>query len=250
MPKAISLFAATALAALLAGGCGTAAAQHDTTGPPARAGQPGPPPLPNRGDFVRIIDNPWFPLKPGTVLTYKGENEGTPARDVLRVTHRTKRIQGVRATVIDDRVYQRGHVAERTHDYYAQDRHGNVWYLGEATATLRSNGQIESREGTWRTGRHGAKPGIFMPAHVKPGDGGWQEYYPGHAQDRYRILNQHTTVHTPAVSSRHAMLVQETTPLEPGVVDHKIYLRGIGTVLEATIKGGNERYRLVSIRHH
>jgi hypothetical protein len=199
---------------------------------------PGPPPLPPAKDFVRRVENRWFPLAPGTVLTYKGEDEGAAARDVLRVTRATKRILGIRATVIDDRVYTRGKLAERTHDYYAQDRDGNVWYLGEDTATLAPDGRVRSREGTWRAGRDGARAGIFMPAHPQPGDGGWQEYYVGHAQDRYRILS----------ISRRGMLIEETTPLEPGVVDHKLYRRGVGTVREATVKGGDERYRLVSIR--
>ena len=215
----------------------------------ALAGQPAPPPpLPPARDFVRTIDNPWFPLKPGTVLTYKGEDEGTPARDVLRVTHRTKRIQGIRATVIDDRVYEKGRLVERTHDYYAQDGSGNVWYLGEDTATLKPNGQVESREGSFRAGRDGAQAGIFMPADPTAGESGWQEYYVGHAQDRYTILGLHIKVRTPAVRSRRAMLVRETTPLEPDVVDHKVYVRGIGTVRERTVKGGNERYELVSVR--
>jgi hypothetical protein len=87
-----------------------------------------------------------------------------------------------------------------------------------------------------------------MPAHPRLGDGGWQEYLKGHAEDRYRILGFHTTVQTPAASSNHAMLIRETSPLEPGVVDHKIYMRGIGTVSEETVRGGNERYQLVSIR--
>jgi hypothetical protein len=183
------------------------------------------------------------------VLTYQGEDGGTPARDVLRVTHRTKRIHGIRATVVDDRVYHKGYLAERTRDYYAQDRDGNVWYLGEDTATVKPNGKVRSREGSWRAGRGGAQAGIFMPPHPTPGAGGWQEYYVGHAQDRYKVLNLHTKVRTPAVSSRHAMLVQETTPVEPGVVDHKVYVRGIGTVRERTVKGGNERFELVSARH-
>ena len=239
MRTTVSLLAAAALAA----GCGTATAQPATTGS-------APPPLPPPpGDFVRHVDNPWFPLKPGTVLTYKGHDEGIPARDVLRVTQRTKRIMGIRTTVILDRVYKRGRLAERTHDYYAQDRRGNVWYLGEDTATFKRNGQVESREGSFRAGRDGARGGIFMPAHPKPGDGGWQEYYVGHAQDRFRILSKHIHVRTPAVSSRHAMLIRETTPLEPGVLDHKIYVRGIGTVRERTVKGGHERFGLVSIRH-
>jgi hypothetical protein len=238
-------------AALAAAGCGTATAQH--SGAARQASQQArktalPPPLPPATDFTRTIDNPWFPLKPGTVLTAKGEDGGTPATDILRVTHRTKRILGIRATVIDDRVYENGRLNERTHDYYAQDKQGNVWYLGEDTATLKPNGQVESREGTWRAGVHGGRAGIFMPAHPHVGDGGWQEYLNGHAEDRYRILNFHTRVHTPASSSNHAMLIRETTPLEPRVVDHKIYVRGIGTVREETVKGGNERYQLVSIR--
>ena len=106
----------------------------------------------------------------------------------------------------------------------------------------------ESREGTWRAGVRGARAGIFMPAHPHVGDGGWQEYDKGHAQDRYRILSRHHTVRTPAASSRHALLVRETTPLEPGGVDHKVYVRGVGTVREETVRGGDERFELVSVR--
>ena len=243
MTRTATLLVLTALAAT---GCGTAGA--DRAAWTASAGQAAPPPAPPPGrDFVRKIDNRWFPLKPGTVLTYRGNDEGTPARDVLRVTHRTKRILGIRATVIDDRVYKAGQLAERTHDHYAQDRAGNVWYLGEDTATLKRNGRIESREGSFHAGEHGARGGIFMPAHPKPGAGGWQEYYVGHAQDRFKILNLKTRVRTPAAASRHAMLIRETTPLEPGVVDHKIYVRGIGTVSEETVKGGHEQFELTSV---
>src|SRR6187200_113316 len=119
MPKLLLLLAGATLAL---SGCATAAARH-----PAAAS----PPLPPASDFVRTVDNPWFPLRPGTVLTSRGEDEGTPATDVFRVTHRTKLILGIRATVIDDRVYEHGRVSERTTDWYAQDRAGNVWYLGE-----------------------------------------------------------------------------------------------------------------------
>jgi hypothetical protein len=239
-----ALLTATALAAA---GCGSAIAQLGGAAQQLPSSAL-PPPLPPAGDFARIVDNPWFPLKPGTVLTFKGEDGGITATDVFRVTRRTKRILGIRATVVDDRVYENGRPAERTHDYYAQDRQGNVWYLGEDTATLRPNGRVESRDGTWRAGVGGGRAGIFMPSDPHIGDGGWQEYLKGHAEDRYRVLNLHTRVRTPAASSSHAMLTRETSPLEPGVVDHKIYVRGIGTVSEATVRGGNERYRLVSVR--
>ena len=204
--------------------------------------------LPPPGDFVATIDNPWFPLRPGTVLTSKGESDGTPATDIFRVTRRTKTIQGIKATVIDDRVYMHGLLTERTSDWYAQDTAGNVWYLGEDTATLNPDGTVASTEGSWQTGVHGGLAGIFMPAHPKAGQTGVQEYSPGHADDRFKILRLHVTVHTPGASSRDAMLVQETTPLEPGVIDHKLYIRGIGTVREQTITGGNERFQLVSVQ--
>jgi hypothetical protein len=241
MRSKIAALAATGLALT---GCSSATAHHSS----AAVSGPPPPAVPPPGsDFVRTIDNPWFPLKPGTVLTSKGEDEGTPARDVFRVTQSTKKILGIRATVVDDRVIEHGRVVERTHDYYAQDKAGNVWYLGEDTATYKPNGRVDSREGTFRAGRDGARGGIFMPARPDVGQGGWQEYYPGHAQDRFKVLNFHTHVQTPAATSRHAMLIEETTPLEPNVVDHKIYVRGIGTVREETVKGG-ERYQLISVK--
>jgi hypothetical protein len=46
-----------------------------------------------------------------------------------------------------------------------------------------------------------------------------------------------------------ALLTKEWTPLEPGVVDHKYYVRGVGTVLEQTVKGGSERNELISVSH-
>jgi hypothetical protein len=76
-----------------------------------------------------------------------------------------------------------------------------------------------------------------MPAHPRAGQSGRQEYYRGEAEDHFKILS---------LLGSHALLTQETTPLEPGVVDHKLYVRGLGTVLEQTERGGSERNELVS----
>lgn len=224
------------VAGLVAG----AASQVSTAAPDKDA-------LPASGDFVSRIDNPWFPLRPGTVYVYRGTDHGQRSRDVLTVTHATKVIQGIHATVIDDRVYLGGRLEERTTDWYAQDKAGNVWYLGEDTATLDAGGKVKSTEGTWRTGVDGARAGIFMPAHPRIGQTGLQEYYKGHAEDQFKVLSLSAYVRTPAASSRHALLTQETTRLEPGIIDHKTYVRGIGTVTEKTIKGGREQLELVSI---
>jgi hypothetical protein len=207
------------------------------------------PPLPGPSSFAKQIDNEWFPLRPGTVFVYHGEKDGIRGRDVLTVTHRRRMILGIRATVVSDRLYLNGHLAERTTDWYAQDKKGNVWYLGESTATVDSRGKTISTEGSWRAGVHGARAGIYMPAHPKPGDTGRQEYYKGHAEDQYKILSLSARVTSPAVSSRKALLTQETTRLEPGIVDHKLYVRGVGNVIEQSIKGDNERFTLFSLRH-
>ena len=89
--------------------------------------------LPPAADFVRLVDNPWFPLRPGTTLRYRGEQDGVPGKEVFTVTRRTRTILGVATTVVHDRVFERGRLQEDTLDYYAQDRRGVVWYLGEDT---------------------------------------------------------------------------------------------------------------------
>jgi hypothetical protein len=192
------------------------------------------------------VDNVWFPLKPGSAYHYSGIKDGKPSTETLTVTHKTKKLAGVRCVTIDDRLFIHGKLEERTTDWYAQDSAGNVWYYGEQTATLDANGKVTSTEGTWRAGVQGAQPGIYMPAHPHVGQTARQEFFKGHAEDHFKILDLSASVSTPAATSKKALLTQETTPLEPGVVDHKFYVRGIGTVLEQTVKGGNERNTLES----
>ena len=198
--------------------------------------------------FSARIDNPWFPLRPGTIYRYRGMKDGQRSREVLTVTHQTKTIQGVRCTVVRDLLYTRGRLHERTSDWYAQDAAGNVWYYGEATAELDAAGKVTSTEGSWQAGVHGARAGIYMPAHPRPGQSGRQEYYRGQAEDQFRVVSLSARVRTAAASSNRALLTKEFTRLEPGVLDHKYYVRGIGTVLEQTVRGGSERNELVSMR--
>jgi hypothetical protein len=198
--------------------------------------------------FSATVDNPWFPLTPGTVYVYRGVKDGKPSRDVVTVTHRIVLIQGVPCISVEDLLYLGGHLEERTTDWYSQDRQGNVWYFGEDTAELDEHGKVVNTEGTWRAGRNGAKPGIYLPGHPTVGQTGRQEYLKGHAEDHFEVVSLSATVKSPFVSSRKAMLTKEWTPLEPGVLDHKYYVRGIGTVLEQTVKGGDERNELVSVR--
>ena len=182
-------------------------------------------------------------LLPGTRYVYTGVKDGKPSRDVLTVTHETKTIDGVPCVVVHDRLYLHGRLGERTTDWYSQDEKGNVWYFGENTAELDVHGHVTSTAGTWTAGLNGAQPGIEHagPPPRRPVrtagvlQGGQAEYH-------YKVIGLFGTV-APA-GTANTLLTQESTPLEPGVLDHKMYVRGIGTVLEQTEKGGNERNEL------
>jgi hypothetical protein len=198
--------------------------------------------------FSPHVDNPWYPLDPGTVYRYQGQEDGAAVTDVVHVTRRTKRIGGVRCRVVRDRLLKGGRVREDTRDYFAQDSGGTVWYFGEDTRELDRHGHTTSREGSWRSGVKGARAGVFMPAHPRVGQAFQQEHFEGHAEDHFRITSLSAHVRVAYGAFRGAMRTREWTPLEPGVRDRKVYVRGIGDVLEATLKGGSEHLELVSYR--
>jgi hypothetical protein len=191
-----------------------------------------------RGGFTTRVDNPWFPLRPGTTYVSMGTKDGKVARDVLRVTSRVATIAGVPCAVVEDRLYLDGVLEERTTDWYSQDASGTVWYFGEQTAELDRRSHVTTTEGSWQAGADGARAGIFMPARPRVGTAFQQEFARGVAADHFRVRAR--------VDDR-LLLTKEWTPLEPGVLDHKTYVRGIGTVLELTVKGGDERLELVRV---
>jgi hypothetical protein len=210
------------------------------------------PPAPAPTGFTTAsatVNNPWFPLKPGTTRIYQGIRDDKIAREVFKVTRRTKTILGVRCAVIDDKLYLDGRLEERTTDWYAQDAAGTVWYFGEQTAVLLPSGKVQTKAGSFEAGVDGAREGIYMPAHPAVGGSYQQEFYSGHAEDHFQIVSLSGVVSTPGASSKHAMVTRETTPLEPAAVDSKTYVRGVGTVLEEAVRGGVERLELVSTKN-
>ena len=199
-------------------------------------------------NFVATVDNPWFPLIAGTRFRYSGTKDGDPAADVFEVTGRTKLIQGITATVIHDTLTLDGRKAEETDDWYAQDRDGTVWYLGEDTREFDEAGNVESTEGSWQAGVDGATAGIYMPADPQVGQSFQQEFYAGHAEDHFVVLLRTGRVRVPYGSFRNVLVTAEWTPLEPNVLGQKFYVRGIGQVMERDVVGGSERMELVGLR--
>ncbi len=205
-------------------------------------------PVLDKRTFTANVTNPWFPLTPGTTLVYEGKKDEETSRNAMSVTNDVLMIDGVPCRVVLDRLYVAGKLEETTRDYYTQDAKGNVWYFGEDTAELDEHGRVKTREGTWRAGRNGAQPGIFMSAHPKVGESHRQEYYKGHAEDRYRVASLSETVTVPKGRFGGALQTTETTRLEPGVVGAKYYARGIGVVEERSLRGPFEQNSLVEIR--
>ena len=214
-------------------------------------GAPAPGALtPDPAAFARPQANPWFPLDPGTVTRYRGTDEGESFRQRVVVTSHTKVIEGVRTTVVRDVVRRAdGSLAERTHDWYAADEAGNVWYFGEATATYDEQGAVESREGSWKAGADGAVAGVIMPADPAPTDAYRQELDRGNAEDQAWVVQRGATTSVPYGTLHRVVRTFEWSRLEKDVVSTKLYAPGIGIVREQDLSGGDEVFELVSVRH-
>jgi hypothetical protein len=197
-------------------------------------------------NFVATIDNPYWPLKPGTAFHYEGVRGTTRQTDDEVVTHQTKQILGITSTVVRDTVSEHGAPVERTFDWYAQDRQGNVWYMGEDSFELK-NGHFVKASDSWESGVDGAQPGIIMPANPQPGDAYRQEYYPpGEALDEARVLRLNGSVKVPYALFSGVLVTSERSPLEPQT-EQKYYALGIGEVEERVVAGHHEEFQLVSV---
>jgi hypothetical protein len=202
-------------------------------------------------NFVTTIDNPYFPLKPGTDFLYRGvaENGKTPQTDEMFVTHQTKVIMGVTAVVVRDIVSSHGKPIEKTFDWYAQDKFGNVWYMGEDTRELR-HGHFVKMSDSWEAGVNGAEPGIIMPGQPRPKVAYRQEYYPGHALDQARVLGSGGPIQVPFGSYGNTLLTVETSPqIDPGIAEDKYYVAGVGDIKEQTVSGDHEEIELIRVTH-
>jgi hypothetical protein len=199
-------------------------------------------------DFVAKVDNPLWPLEPGTGFHYRGVRGKTPQTDDEVVLQRKKTILGIACTIVRDTVSEHGRAVERTLDYYAQDRQGNVWYLGEDSFELQ-HGRMARASDSWLSGVDGAKPGIIMPGDPRPGDRYRQEYYPpGEALDEAHVLGERRPPRVAYGAFERALVTSEFSPLEPQT-EEKYYVRGVGEILERVVKGHHEEFRLVSVTH-
>jgi hypothetical protein len=202
-------------------------------------------PVIDPANFVATIDNPFFPLTPGTNFIYESQTDEGLERVEFFVTHNTKVILGVTCVEVHDSVRVNGELKEDTRDWFAQDKDGNVWYFGENTAEF-EGGLPTTLAGTFTAGVNGDNPGIIMKAHPAIGDFYRQESSLGNAEDLAEVLSLTESVSVQAGSFNNCLKTQETTPLETDLLEHKFYATGVGNVLTVDARTG-KRTELVQI---
>ena len=116
--------------------------------------------------------NKWYPLVPGTQTLRDGSitRGSRKLKHQLRVTVTdvTKEVNGVQTVLVLDQDIDAGQVGEASIDYLAQDKFGNIWYLGSYTE-IYEGGQFVNANDAWLAGKRGAKPGVWMLTDPKKG---------------------------------------------------------------------------------
>jgi hypothetical protein len=137
--------------------------------------------------------------------------------------------------VIEERETHKGVLVEVSRNFFAICNPSNdVFYFGEEV-DMYEGGKVKDHEGSWQAGKDGAKPGLFMPARPLLGARYYQEVARGVAMDRVEILSDSEPLKTPAGDFRSCLKTEETTPLEPGAKEYKMYSRGIGLVQDGDL---------------
>jgi hypothetical protein len=195
----------------------------------------------NRKDFGEPTGdaNPWLPLVPG----YQSVRDGTLFRGRRELHHRrrftvtdvVKRVNGVQTVLVLDQDIDAGQVAEQALDYFAQDKHGNVWYLGSYTETY-EGGQFVNAVDAWLAGVNGATAGVAMMADPKKGMPGYvQASIPGRETVHAEVakLGERKCVPFKCFSNTLAILEDGT--------EFKYYAKGVGGIAtEPNYSGGEQ----------
>lgn len=188
-------------------------------------------------DFTPVIDNPYAPFAVGRRWVYQKDGEEGRERVVVEVLDETREIAGVECAVVRDRVFLDGELVEDTRDWVAQDGDGNVWYFGEIAKNF-EDGRLHDLEGSWETGRDGAKPGFWVKADPHKGELYRQEWLPGEAEDVVEVLSTNSPKEVPFANGRPVLKTRDFTPLEPDAEEFKFYVPGVGLVLELDPESG------------
>jgi hypothetical protein len=184
-----------------------------------------------------IVDNEWFPLVPGTRYVWEGkaftdEGDRIDRKVEFIVTDLTKVIGGVRAVVGWDRDYNDDVLAESELIFYAQDRFGTVWHLGEYVEHW-EDGELDGGR-LWVVGDpEGAQAGIGMPADPTAVEGAYSQGFapkPWFWNDDARVADVGVRTCVPVDCFDDAIVIEEFEPRFPHAFQLKYYAQGVGGI--------------------
>lgn len=177
--------------------------------------------------FTTVGENQYFRLIPGYRLILKKPDGSSEL--IITVLNETKKIGGVATRVVEEKLVSRGKVIELSRNYYAMCKNNNsVFYFGEDVNDY--EGRTVSHAGSWKAFQKGNMPGLMMPGIILVGGRYYEELAPGVAMDRAKIVSNEVSFKTPMGIFKKCLLVEESTPLEPGVKEYKIFAPNIGLV--------------------
>lgn len=189
----------------------------------------------DRGTFNRssVIDNPWFPMKPGHQLILQGkanrDGERVARKIVFTVTDLTKVIDGVRSAVVYEVDYTAGEIEEVELSFFAQDDAGTIWFMGEYPEEY--EGGKFNKAPTWLSGFNGAKAGILIQAQPSLGPSFAEGWGPEVGwNDRAKVFELGSKTCVPAGCYDDVLVMDEFNLDEPDAHQLKYYARGVGTV--------------------
>jgi hypothetical protein len=176
----------------------------------------------DKADLASAGRNPYFILEPGYRLILEHGAE----RLVISVLPATRIVDGVETRVVEERETNGGKLVEVSRNFYAVSRRTNgVFYFGEEV-DMYKNDRISGHEGSWLSGVGGARFGLMMPGTALLGARYYQELAPKLAMDRAEIVR----------AAGDTVRVEETTPLEPGHREYKIYSAGTGLIQDGDLR--------------
>ena len=197
---------------------------------------------------IRIADfpesttftHPYFPYQQGSTYIYGGQSDEGTVRIELERTAVTRIIMGIICSGIQDKTWIAGQLLEESLDWYAQDKEGNIWFMGQELTNYNSDGIIINHNGSWEAGVHGVKPGIVMPAHPQPGLVYREEYFFNVAEDQAEIIAIDMTIAIPLGTFENCLKIKGWTELDQEVLEYKYYAPGKGIIQELSVKENEE----------
>jgi hypothetical protein len=185
-----------------------------------------------RADLTITGRNAYFVLEPGHRRVLEDGSE----RLVITVLPATRIVDGVETRVVEERETKGGELVEVSRNFFAISKRTNaVYYFGEEV-DMYAHDKVTSHEGSWLAGVNGAHFGLMMPSLPLLGARYHEEVAPKLAMDRAEIVNIAESARTTAGSFSRVVRVEETTPLEPGVKEYKLYAPGVGLIQDGSLK--------------